>query len=332
MRAPEFWSNPPEMPGLAARLLSPVSLLWRLGGRVRAARPSWRAPCPVISVGNLTAGGTGKTPLVRALADRLTARGHAPHILSRGYGGRLRGPHRVDPRQDTADDVGDEPLMLAATLPVWIARDRKQAALRAVEEASCLILDDGHQSTALERDLCVVTVDAGAGFGNGRVIPAGPLREPISEGLARADAVILIGPEADRAACLSKWPELATRPVAQAELLPSATGLDLAGQPVVAFAGIGRPEKFFATLAAMGADVRLAEPFPDHHSFPVPVLRRLLRTARSQGAMLVTTEKDAVRLPAEFRREVVVVPVDLRVMDWQGIDVAIQAVFANKSP
>lgn len=339
MQAPAFWSNPPERPGLAARILWPASVLWRLGGALRGPRTPARAGIPVLSIGNLTAGGTGKTPLVRALAERLAASGHRPHVISRGYGGRLRGPHRVDPAVDSAEDTGDEPLMLAATLPVWVARDRAAGA-RAAEAAgaSVLLLDDGHQNRGLASDLRFLTVDVGAWFGNGRLVPAGPLREPLGPGLARADAVVLIGPPEARGACLTAWPMLGERPVVEAELLPARTGLELAGMPVVAFAGIGRPEKVFDTLRGMGANLLAAEPFPDHHRYAPAVLRRLLRQARGAGALLVTTEKDAVRLPPEIRREAMVVQVTLVPQDWGPIDRALTQVLtypqedAPKSP
>ncbi|GMG81802.1 tetraacyldisaccharide 4'-kinase [Paralimibaculum aggregatum] len=328
MRAPGFWSAPRRAPGLAARLLAPASLLWRLGGWLRALRTRpGRAPVPVICIGNLTAGGAGKTPLVLALAARLAAAGHAPAIVSRGHGGRLRGPHRVDPRADSAADVGDEPLLLAETAPTWIARDRGAgAAAAAASGAGLVLLDDGAQNPSLAKDLTILAVDAGAGFGNGRVIPAGPLREPLETGLARAGLAVLIGPPGARAAARAAWPELAGLPLAEAELRPPHTGLDLGGMPVVAFAGIGRPAKFFETLAGLGAELRETHGFPDHHAYPEAVLRRLLRAARGQGAMLVTTEKDAVRLPERWRREVMALPVRLEPLDWAPLDAALAAV------
>jgi len=330
MRAPAFWDAPA---GVLARALAPVSVLWRLGARLRAWRAvPWRAPVPVIVVGNLTAGGAGKTPLVAALIPRLAAAGLAPHVLSRGYGGRLAGPHRVEPGRDTAAEVGDEPLMLAALAPVWIARDRAAGARAAVAAgAGAILMDDGFQNHALVSDLSILAVDAVAGFGNGRVIPAGPLREPVEEGLARVARVVLIGTPAARAAACRRWPALAGAAPLGAEIAPVATGLDLTGMPVVAFAGIGRPVKFFATLAAMGAWLVETVPFADHHAYSPAVLRRLISAARRRGAMLVTTEKDAIRLPPAFRGEVVVVQVRLDLDDWGLIDADI-ARLAAKSP
>ncbi len=335
MRPPGFWSKPPERPGWQARTLWPLSLLWRIGGRLRARRPRRRAPVPVLSVGNLTVGGTGKTPLVRALGERLAAQGLSPHVVSRGHGGHLgrERPHRVDPGSDTAAQVGDEPLMLAATLPVWVSRDRAAGAeAAAAAGAGLVILDDGHQTAGIHRDAALVVVDAQTLFGNGRVMPAGPLREPVAEGLARADLVVLVGPAEARAAARPHLPE---RPaVVGAEIRPERTGLPLEGLPVVAFAGIGRPEKLFATLRAEGAHLLAAHPFPDHHVYAPAVLRRLLAEARGAGAALVTTEKDAVRLPPAFRREVMVLPVRLEPEDWGPIDAIMASLTqaAAKSP
>jgi len=325
MKAPRFWSNPAERPGWQARLLAPAAWLWRLGGwwRGRGVVP-YRAPVPVVCIGNLTAGGAGKTPMVAALLARLVAQGRNPHVVSRGHGGRLArlgsvGPHRVDPDRDRHEEVGDEPLLLAALAPVWVARDRA-AGVRAAAAAGAglILMDDGFQNPSVVKDRSILMVDAGTGFGNGRLIPAGPLREPVAGGLARADAVVLVGTGAERAAAVGRWPGLAG--AVAARLVPRRTGLSLAGVAVLAFAGIGRPGKFFATLRAMGAEIVEAVPFADHCAYPPVVLRRLQRRALAEDAMLVTTEKDAVRLPAGFRREVVVVQVHLEPDDWAAID------------
>ncbi|MEM6944473.1 MAG: tetraacyldisaccharide 4'-kinase [Pseudomonadota bacterium] len=317
MQAPSFWFADPRAPGALPRLLTPASLLWQLGGRLRAfgAKP-YASGVPSICVGNLTAGGAGKTPMVAYLAERLAEQ--APHIVMRGHGGRLgRGtPHRVEPSRDGPADVGDEALLHAATHPTWVARDRA-AGLRAAEAAGAgvLLLDDGYQNPHLAPRYRLLMVDAGQGFGNGRLIPAGPLREPLETGLSRADLVVLAGPEHVRQACLDLWPKLASLRSAgrlvTATLQPVETGLPLTGAPVVAFAGIGRPEKFFATLRAMGADLRVAEAFPDHHVYAPAVLDRLIRRGRAEGAVIVTTEKDAVRLPERYRTEVMALPVRL---------------------
>lgn len=332
MKAPRFWSNPPDRPGWQARLLTPAAWLWRLGAwwRGRGVAP-YRAPVPVICIGNLTAGGAGKTPMVAALLERLVAQGQTPHVVSRGHGGRLVGPHRVDPDRDSHQDVGDEPLLLAAFAPVWVARDRAAGVEAAVEAgAGLIVMDDGFQNPSVAKDRSILMVDAGSGagtgFGNGRLIPAGPLREPVAAGLARADVVVLVGTEAERWAAVARWPGLAG--AVTARLVPRETGLSLAGEKVLAFAGIGRPGKFFATLKGMGAEIVEAVPFADHCGYPPAVLRRLQRRALAAGAMLVTTEKDAVRLPPDFRREVVVVQVYLEIEGWSRVWPAIDQGFA----
>lgn len=322
MKAPRFWDNSPDAPGWQARLLAPASALWRLGAawRARGITP-YRAGVPVLCIGNLTAGGAGKTPMVAALMDRLATQGISAHVVSRGYGGRIAGPHMVDPTEDNAADVGDEPLLLAARGLAWIARDRA-AGIRAAEEAGArlVLMDDGLQNPTVAKDAAIVMVDAGQGFGNGRLIPAGPLREPVEEGLARADLVVLVGAPAARGAAKDAWPVLEEAKVLSAELTPLQTGLPLEDERVIAFAGIGRPEKFFRTLRQMGAIVERTRSFPDHYVYPPAILRRLINEARETGALLVTTEKDAVRLPPALRAEVLTVQVRLDFKDWSPID------------
>lgn len=321
MRAPAFWWRPAEAPGWEPRLLAPAAWAWGIGAAIRSRGMAERVAAPVVCVGNLTAGGTGKTPLVAALAERLTAAGHAPQVLSRGHGGRLGrdAPHRVDPARDSAADVGDEPLLLAALAPVWVARDRA-AGGRAAAAAGArpILMDDGFQNPRLAKDLSILVVDAARGFGNARLIPAGPLREPVAGGLARADIVVAVG--GDPAPLLARWPRLAERPLVTARIVPRKTGLEIAGLPVIAFAGIGEPAKFFATLRAMGGELVEAHPFPDHHVYDPRVVERLIRRARTLGTLLVTTEKDAIRLPPALRREVMTLPVVLEIADWGPID------------
>ena len=253
--------------------------------------------------------------------ERLAARGVSAHVVSRGYGGRIVGPHLVDPLDDTAVDVGDEPLMLAARGLVWIARDRAAGATRAAEGGAPLILlDDGFQNPGLAKDAAILMVDAVAGFGNGRVIPAGPLREPVAEGLARADLIVLVGAPEARARATRRWLDLQDVPMVGAQLVPLKTGWPLEGEDVVAFAGIGRPEKFFDTVRSMGANLIATHAFPDHHSYPPRIVRRLIAEARQSGAVAVTTEKDAVRLPADLRGEVVTIQVSLELEDWSAVD------------
>lgn len=333
MRAPAFWSRPP---GLEAALLAPFGHLWGRVTAARALRPGTRVGVPVICVGNLTAGGTGKTPAVLALARRLAARGVRVAIVSRGHGGRARGPVRVDPARHGAGEVGDEPLLLADAAPTYVARDRLAGCRQAVAEgAGAILLDDGFQNPAVAKDLAIVVIDAAAGFGNGRCIPAGPLREPVAGGLARAGIVLLVGPPADRAAFRAGEARLAGRPVVEAEIRPVDTGTDWQGRRVLAFAGIGRPEKFFATLRALGADLVAAHGFPDHAPYPRAMLERLSRDAAAARAMLVTTDKDAVRLPAWFRGRAVPLPVTLEpasAADGARLDAALLAATGPATP
>src|SRR5437762_5514116 len=260
MRAPEFWHEPP---GLAAGLLAPAGAAWDLAGRLRraVARP-YRAPVPVLCVGNLVAGGSGKTPVTLSLARLFAERGIAVHVVTRGYRGKAAGPVQVDPARHDADAVGDEALLLAAVAPCWVAKDRAPGIAAAVKAgAEAILLDDGFQNPSVAKDLSLVVVDAEYGLGNGRVMPAGPLREPVAAGLARADALVLIG-DAPIPSELSS----VSCPVLRAAVEP-VNGERFRNARIVAFAGIGRPEKFFATVRRLGAQLAATQSFPDHHPY-----------------------------------------------------------------
>lgn len=306
MRAPSFWYGDSAGASTLGALLTPLSALYRLGAKIKNAntRP-YSAHAKVVCVGNLTLGGTGKTPVAIALAERLNKRGLKTIFLSRGYGGRLQGPLVVRRDEHRADDVGDEPLLLARTSTTIVACDRAAGARMADEMgADIIVMDDGHQNSSLRKDLSLVVIDAEAGFGNGHVFPAGPLREPVGEGLARADAVILIGDGSPDYGTFSG-------PVLHAHLAPAETAA-LGGTKIVAFAGIGRPEKFLAMLDAMGAELCASRCFEDHHPYTAAELTELRVLAAKFEARLVTTEKDYVRI--EPGERVGIVPIAVRTL------------------
>jgi tetraacyldisaccharide 4'-kinase len=299
MRAPKFWNGD----GLAARVLAPLGALYGLSVRARQARARpFRPNALVLCVGNLTAGGSGKTPIAMTLARMLIARGHRIVFLTRGYRGRLHGPVAVDPHKHSAADVGDEALLLAGVAPTVVARDRARGATLAdTLRATVIVMDDGFQNFQLAKDVSLVVIDTETGFGNGRLIPAGPLREPVGQGLARADAVVLMGE-----APLDTLPFAG--PIFRAALLPTAPERFI-GRAVFAIAGIGRPEKFFRTLAAIGARVVGTRAFPDHHHYSLFEIETVKRIAANAGAQVVTTEKDFVRIEADRRHGIFPVPV-----------------------
>lgn len=298
MRAPEFWQHD----GVLPRLLSPLAALYAAATALRLSRAGWQAPIPVLCIGNAGAGGSGKTTVALDLGARLIARGRRVAFLTRGYGGRLRGPVRVDPLRHSAAETGDEALLLAATAATYLGADRAATARMAIAQgADMLVLDDGLQNPSLRKTLSLLVIDGATGFGNARVIPAGPLREPVPAAAARSSAALLIGPDATGA--LAQLP--ADLPVLRARLVsaPPPSG------PLIAFAGIGRPEKFRATLQAAGGEVRQFHAFPDHHPYTESDLRPILQAAA--GAAVVTTPKDMVRVPVTLRPRIISVGVRL---------------------
>ncbi|PKU22045.1 tetraacyldisaccharide 4'-kinase [Telmatospirillum siberiense] len=293
MRAPGFWMKE----GPLSLALSPLGWGWSMASGWRGRfSPAFEAPIPVVCIGNVVVGGAGKTPVAQSVAHRLPG----AHFLSRGYGGREAGPLLVDPKTHGHERVGDEPLLLAETAPCWVARDRVAGARRAAAKgASCLVMDDGFQNPSLKKDVSLLVVDGHVGFGNGRCMPAGPLREPVSRALARASAVVILGE--DRADVAR---QVDGKPILTARLEPEAEASALAGQRVVAFAGIGRPEKFFQTLESLGATVVEAYGFSDHYPYQVSEIGELISIAKTRAAALITTTKDIVRIEPHQRANI----------------------------
>jgi tetraacyldisaccharide 4'-kinase len=297
MRAPSFWWREP---GLEAALLGPLAAAYGALAARRLLRTGQRADVPVVCVGDLTLGGAGKTPMALATAELLAAQGERPVFLTRGYGGRLAGPVRVDSSAHRADDVGDEPLLLARAYPTIVARDRVAGA-RAAQAvgASVVVMDDGFQNPSLAKDAAILVVDGQRGIGNGRVCPAGPLRAPFDVQLARAHAVVVVG-DSGSASGVANAAAAAGIPVFHGRLLPDGQAIAvLAGKQVLAFAGIADPDKFFRTLTAAGIEAPLRRGFPDHHRYTAAEAARLLAEADARGLIPVTTEKDRVRLDGE---------------------------------
>ncbi len=313
MQAPRFWLHPRNKSGVLPIILAPLAAIWRILGQRRLTKgPRQKIPVPVICVGNINIGGTGKTPTTLALQSLLSENGIDAHVVSRGYGGSETGPLQVNERLHNVALVGDEPLLMAAFGPVWVAKDRAAGAKAAVKAgAQMILLDDGFQNPSLHHDLSIVVVDAEIGFGNGNIIPAGPLREPLKSGLERANLIISIGDQTAQAKLGQNWPELALTKRFTARLKPLTTGMDWQGLRVIAFAGIGRPAKFFNTLKKAGAEIISAHAFADHSVYSTAILQRLSNEASKKAAQLVTTEKDAIRLPQDFRPKVLALPVRL---------------------
>lgn len=315
LEPPSWWHGTGGLDRLKAALLTPAGLLYGTAARARLAfAKPYRSRLPVVCIGNFTVGGAGKTPLALAVARIARGQGLEPAFLTRGYGGSFAGPHAVDPARDLPGEVGDEALLLARLATAVLSRDRAAGA-KAIEGlgAGLIVMDDGFQNPSLAKDLSLIAVDAGAGLGNGLVFPAGPLRAPLGHQIRRADAVVLIGAGGDAIAA-----RLGGRlPVIRARLKPSGKTGWLREEPLFAFSGIGRPEKFFATLRQGKARLAGTRAFPDHHAFTEAEALALIRDAAEAHAALITTEKDWVRIAAsagplaELKARARVLPVEL---------------------
>ncbi|MDX9689518.1 MAG: tetraacyldisaccharide 4'-kinase [Proteobacteria bacterium] len=310
MKAPAFWSDPkaPHIPPLDW-----AGYAYRLVGKIRRALAKPYTPkVPLLCIGNIVAGGAGKTPTALAL-HRLFLKvspTNKPVFVTRGYGGSERGPLRVDPARHTVAEVGDEALLLAQEGIVWMAKDRVAAIREAEREATHIILDDGLQNPNFTPTRSILVVDGPAGFGNNRLIPAGPLREMLADALARLDAVLIIGEDHHNIA-----QQVCDKPVCHARFIPSLSGDVAQGDEILAFAGIGRPQKFYDTCREAALTVRETASFPDHHPYTRKELDNLLATAQSKKLHLVTTAKDYVRLPPDFRTKTSVLNIRLMIED-----------------
>jgi len=329
MREPPFWWRPA---GIAACLLAPVAAIYGTVAAWRLRQRGYRAGVPVLCIGNPTVGGAGKTPLALAVARMLERAGERPGILSRGYGGRLPGPHVVDPARDRALDVGDEPILLARVAPTLVARDRVAGAQAAVAAgASVIVMDDGFQNPALAKDLAVLVVDGRRGIGNAKVFPSGPLRAPLDAQLDRADAIVLVGAVGEAASPVVAAAQARRLPLFRARLEPDAGFVAaLAGKRVLAFAGIGDPAKVFATLAEAGVAVTATRSFGDHHRYTPMEARSLCAQSDAEGLVLVTTEKDVARLQgdvamAELAERARALPVTLKLTEDMAFEQLLRA-------
>lgn len=326
MQAPRFWYAPSSV---ASTLLLPLGAIYgcATARRVASGRPQAH-DIPVICVGNINAGGTGKTPTVIALIQYFQSLGITPHVVSRGYGGSLNTVTQVDPVKHSADQTGDEPLLMAAFAPTWICPNRALGITAAsLAGADVVVLDDGHQDPSVVKDLSLVVVDAKRGFGNGRCIPAGPLREPVAAGIKRADAVIAIGSTAHQDQLIAD--HALPCAVVRAKVQPLQMGMDWSDGRYIAFAGIGYPEKFFDTLRGLGADLVATHALDDHQPLSRGLMQRLSADAQTHGAQLVTTEKDAVRLPRDFMGQVLALPVRLEFDDISALKSVLQPVLTR---
>ncbi|MDE2239105.1 MAG: tetraacyldisaccharide 4'-kinase [Rhodospirillales bacterium] len=314
MIAPEFWTRR----GPAAQLLRPFGLITRIATASRVRRAGISIGIKTICVGNVGVGGSGKTVVALDILTRLPGR---PFALTRGYGGALRGPLLVERGLHTAAEVGDEALLLAELAPTIKAEDRAAGGRLALAEgATAIVMDDGLQNPALRKDLSLLVIDGGYGFGNGLLLPAGPLREPVQSAAWRCHAAVLVGD--DETGALAQLPP--SMPVLRASMMPDCVE-PLGRRPVIAFAGIGRPEKFFRSVLSLGAELVNSHAYPDHHVYAAKEAKALLAEAADTGAKLVTTAKDFVKLPAALRAACLVVRARLAWEDEAALDLLLNA-------
>jgi tetraacyldisaccharide 4'-kinase len=308
VKTPFFWY---QSKGFYSTILSPLSWLYEKGAKIHR---TWSKPqkfsVPLLSVGNITSGGAGKTPTAIALGDLLQKKGFKIHFVTRGYGGKIAGPLKVDPSVHQASMVGDEPLLLAQKAPTWVAKDRRQGVQKAIEDgAEVIILDDAHQTHRLFKDVSFVVVDLMQGFGNECVIPAGPLRENLEDGLERADAFIGIGEKVDNK--LSGKLVFRAKSIFQPVSFPS--------NRIIAFCGLGFPQKFYKSLEKEGLTLLATESFPDHYVYKEKDLIDLQFLAKKHQAILVTTRKDWVKIPPSWHPNIYVLDLEIQFEDLERV-------------
>lgn len=317
MKAPSFWQS--GKGGFRAKLLAPLGWAYGFATKTKlAATKAWKSPIPVLCIGNLTVGGAGKTPVALDFGKRLIAKGKTVHFLSRGYGGSEKGPLLVDPDVHDHIRVGDEPLLLASHAPTWVSRSRKAGCMAAADAgANLIIMDDGFQNPYIHKNFSIIVVDGGYGFGNASIIPAGPLRENIAGGLTRADACVVIGE--DKMGVFDTVSSFGFLPI-RAKFIADPQFSSAPKDPVIAFAGIGQPDKFFETVTQLGHNIVSTIAFPDHHPYNQADIKFLRQEATKVGAQLLTTQKDAQRLPASFLDYVTIIPVCLEWADESALE------------
>lgn len=311
MKTPAFWQHKNTL----STLLLPLGSLYEFASTFAALRTSpVTLPIPVICIGGITAGGSGKTPVALYFGKALKAKNVKAFYLTRGYGGSLKGPVRVDPAKHTAAQVGDEPLLLAQVLPTIKCADRLAGAKLALKlGAECIVMDDGFQNPSLRKQLSVLVVDGRIGFGNGRIIPAGPLRERVKIALSRTHMVVIV----NRTTHSPTFPK--EKPIFAASTFPREPGM-FKGKKIYAFAGLAYPEKFFEMISAMGAKIVATKAFPDHHPYTMDELNQLIVDATSQKAVLVTTAKDLMRVPPKLRDCMIAIELGMELDNERGFD------------
>lgn len=313
LTAPHFWF---EKKGVIATILHPFAVLYAaFGNYLRSRITPQKMSVPVICIGNVVLGGSGKTPIVQMLAKYLQNQGFSPHVISRGYGGYLKGPVRVDAHLQTIGEVGDEPLMLSSAVPVWVAKDKVAGAKAAIAAgATVLLLDDGLQNPTLHKDISFLVIDAVRGLGNGCVIPAGPLRETLAESLSKTTAVIWVASNNKDGNDETLKILSAQKPVIKATS-KTVCDIDLMNENVLAFCGLGHAQKFYDGVKALGAKIVKTVDFPDHYVWSAYEIRKLLDDAKSLNARCITTAKDAVRIPQSLRDQIIICDVEISIAE-----------------